>query len=234
MNLIKFSQKILPNDYVVEKVKYFTARLDRTFNREAYDRQDAYFQALKTLPNIEIILGKHNLKNPKGRLVNLPIANENILITQENGIEVRNPYTIDLPEGDHLVHRRKILRVKTFESVETEPVERALNQALQVRISTMEEKRTDVNIACHILNDAWKKSFDAAAIISNDTDLFTPIKMVVEERKKDVYIIGDGEIAQDLKDATGNKTRYMRDGFFRESQFPLELGNGISCPNTWR
>ena len=42
----------------------------------------------------------------------------------------------------------------------------------------MEEKGSDVNLSAHLLNDVWKGLFDAAAVISNDTDLVTPIRMV--------------------------------------------------------
>ena len=42
----------------------------------------------------------------------------------------------------------------------------------------MEEKGSDVNLGAHLLNDAWKGLFDAAVVISNDTDLVTPIRMV--------------------------------------------------------
>jgi hypothetical protein len=35
----------------------------------------------------------------------------------------------------------------------------------------------DVNLAVHILNDAWKDLYDAAVVISNDTDLTAPIAL---------------------------------------------------------
>jgi hypothetical protein len=41
-----------------------------------------------------------------------------------------------------------------------------------------EEKMTDVNIAVHILNDAYLNKFDLAVLISNDSDLAEPLKMV--------------------------------------------------------
>ena len=34
----------------------------------------------------------------------------------------------------------------------------------------MEEKGSDVNVAAHLLNNAWKGRFDAAAVASSDTD----------------------------------------------------------------
>ena len=53
----------------------------------------------------------------------------------------------------------------------------------------MEEKGSDVNLAVHLVNDAWKKSFDAAVVISNDTDLVTPIRMVSAEQGKPVFVV---------------------------------------------
>lgn len=44
--------------------------------------------------------------------------------------------------------------------------------------STHEEKQTDVNIALHLLNDAWEDRYDKAYIISGDTDLLPVIQML--------------------------------------------------------
>jgi uncharacterized LabA/DUF88 family protein len=40
-----------------------------------------------------------------------------------------------------------------------------------------EEKGSDVNLASHLLRDAYQKICDGAVIISNDSDLLTPIRM---------------------------------------------------------
>ena len=53
----------------------------------------------------------------------------------------------------------------------------------------MEEKGSDVNLAVHLSDDAWKELFDAALVIPNDTDLVTPIQMVTTERKKPVFVV---------------------------------------------
>lgn len=53
----------------------------------------------------------------------------------------------------------------------------------------MEEKGSDVNLAAHLLNDAWKGVFDAAVVVSNDTDLVEPIRMVTTERGKPVIVM---------------------------------------------
>ncbi len=41
-----------------------------------------------------------------------------------------------------------------------------------------EEKRTDVNIALHILQDAYKNRYDTIILVSGDTDLIPAIKML--------------------------------------------------------
>src|SRR5436853_496574 len=44
-----------------------------------------------------------------------------------------------------------------------------------------EEKETDVNIALHLLNHAYKNSFDCALPISNDSDLAPAVRMLKTE-----------------------------------------------------
>ena len=46
-----------------------------------------------------------------------------------------------------------------------------------------------MDLAAHLLNDAWNELFEAVAVISNDTDLPTPIRMVAAERRKPVIIV---------------------------------------------
>ena len=67
--------------------------------------------------------------------------------------------------------------------------------ALVAEFHAMEEKGSDVNLAAHLLNDAWMGLFDAAAVISNDTDLVTPVRMVTAERGKPVFIVVSGTLA---------------------------------------
>lgn len=43
-----------------------------------------------------------------------------------------------------------------------------------------EEKKTDVNIACAMLQDAYSNDFDLAYLVSGDSDLVPPVKIVTE------------------------------------------------------
>lgn len=44
-----------------------------------------------------------------------------------------------------------------------------------------EEKETDVNIALCLLNEAYKNTYDVAYVVSRDSDLAPPIRMVLKE-----------------------------------------------------
>ncbi len=99
----------------------------------------------------------------------------------------------------------------------------------------MEEKGSDVNLAAHLLNDAWKSSFEAAAVISNDTDLVSPIQMVTIERGKPVFVVcpGKWQMAPDLERVASFK-RHIHRPMLANSQFPDPIpGTTISKPRAW-
>jgi len=58
-----------------------------------------------------------------------------------------------------------------------------------VEILRTEEKGSDVNLAVHLLNDAWLEAFEAAIVVSNDSDLAEAIRLVVQQRKKPVGVV---------------------------------------------
>ena len=101
-------------------------------------------------------------------------------------------------------------------------------------IQTMVEKGSDVNLAAHLLNDAWKDLFDVAAVISNDSDLATPINMVKTDRRKIIFIVCPPaqKVARDLiKAASG--VRRIREEHLLRAQFRDPLTDTISKPSHW-
>lgn len=58
-----------------------------------------------------------------------------------------------------------------------------------VDIIKTEEKGSDVNLATHLLHDAHLGKFDIAVVISNDSDLLEPIKLVRRDLKKTVGVL---------------------------------------------
>ena len=77
--------------------------------------------------------------------------------------------------------------------------------------------------------------FDTAVLISNDTDLVTPIRMVTTERKKPVLVICPGrwQIAPKLKNVASH-VRHIHPAMLKAAQFPDRLpGSKISKPPAW-
>lgn len=123
LDLVRFCRAMLPNDDITT-IKYFTARVSG--NRRDPDsptRQQLYFRALNTLPNVSVVFG-HFLTHS----VPMPMSNTN-------------------------------------------PIQ-------WVRVDKTEEKGSDVNLATHLVRDAFKGLFEWAVVISNDSDHREPVRIV--------------------------------------------------------
>ena len=56
-----------------------------------------------------------------------------------------------------------------------------------------EEKGSDVNLALHMLNDAWNNLYDCAVVCSNNSDLSEALRIVKTERKKKIVLAVPGD-----------------------------------------
>ena len=230
---VRLAALLLPREYRIDRLRYFTARVSGKLDPRAPARQQIYLKALATLPEVEIHYGRFLAKTAWRPLANLPVA----------GRPIETPKPVTLPEGDHRVRggRAQTLPVGRY------PGRRGadgggrgapaapLRDAVIAEFHTMEEKGSDVNLAAHLLNDAWKDRFEAAVVVSNDTDLVVPIRMVAEERKRPVFVVCPGrwQIAPQLRDAASH-VRHIRPGLLKRAQLPDTLpGAGVSKPRGW-
>lgn len=107
-----------------------------------------------------------------------------------------------------------------------------------VRIWTREEKGSDVNLAVHMLHDAWEDAYDCAVVVSNDSDLAEALRLV-RSMGKVVGILcpATGTPARDLQ-AHADFVRHVRPVHLFRSQLPdpVEFASGgeIFCPPRWR
>ena len=60
---------------------------------------------------------------------------------------------------------------------------------VKVEVHDTEEKGSDVNLAAHLLDDAYTDRFDVALVMSQDTDLCEPIRMVRDHVGKDIGLV---------------------------------------------
>lgn len=102
-----------------------------------------------------------------------------------------------------------------------------------------EEKMTDVNIAVQLLTDAYENRFDMALVISGDSDLTTPTRMLrsVFPTKRIVVAFPPERHSTQLKHAA-NAYLTIGEANLRQSQLPESLptatGYVLRRPRHWR
>ena len=162
------SQILFPNDEI-NKIKYFTARVAaRPNDPDQPIRQQTYFRALGTIPNLEIIEGRFLTKS-----VRMPITN-------------------------------------------TQPQQYA-------QVIKTEEKGSDVNLAVHLLHDAFKAEYEVAVMVTNDSDLLEPMRIVQNEFRLPVGLVYPHRHVSFHLSRQGTFVKHLRSGVLGASQFLDEL-----------
>jgi len=194
LDLSALCSRLLPG-HTIQKIYYFTAKVQALpHDLSAPVRQETYFRALKTLPNVEIRDEGHFSQWERS----LPLA----------------PLAYIYP--DFL----------------TRP-------PLLARILKAEEKGSDVNLASFLLRDCFKDKFDRAVVISNDSDLTTPIEITVQECGKPVMVInpsGKRFMSGDLIKVASEFRRTINFSACAACQFNPTLTDSVGAftkPPTW-
>lgn len=92
-----------------------------------------------------------------------------------------------------------------------------------VTVIKTEEKGSDVNLATHLVHDAHLNRFDVAVVVSNDSDLLTPIQIVRKELGKQVGILNPHARPSKMLLQHSDFFKPIRNGALQGSQFPDEL-----------
>ena len=107
-----------------------------------------------------------------------------------------------------------------------------------VEVHDTEEKGSDVNLATFLLRDAFRDEFDVALVVSQDTDLLEPLRIVKHEIKKIVGVVWleDGSPGKKHRAAT-SFIRHANPSVLKRCQFPDPvIGKGglrIPKPDEW-
>ncbi len=95
-----------------------------------------------------------------------------------------------------------------------------------VKVIKTEEKGSDVNIAAHMISDGYKGAYQISILLSNDSDLVEPVKIVRNELKLPVGVLNPRPTSPShelRKFATFVKP--IRSGVLAASQFPRTLAD---------
>ena len=180
LDIAAMCRLLLPHDQI-NQIKYFTALINpRPQDPDQPTRQQTYLRALRTIPNLTIILG-HFLTHD----VMMPLAP---------------------PASGY------------------------------VKVTKTEEKGSDVNLATHLLVDGYHGDYEIAVIISNDSDLLAPIRVVTQEFKKPVGLLNPQKYPSHALLPHVTFIKQIRPGVLAKSQFPMTLRDqrgSFSKPTAW-
>lgn len=238
LNLKALAEQVVPTA-VVEKVRYFTARVSGAIDPQAPGRQQVYYNALSTVPEVEMHFGNFLARGKWHPLMYLPAGQR--LITDCNGVAATlasGVATVGI-DATVLTSRQESLIFGQYGAKGSNGKPSALPDAIKARVFTMEEKGSDVNLAVHLVNDAWAGRFDAAIVISNDTDLVEPIRIVTQERGLPVYVLTPPTnfgAAAAMKNVASHQ-RHIHQAHLNAAQFPDPVidanGTAIAKPASW-
>jgi len=92
-----------------------------------------------------------------------------------------------------------------------------------LRVLKGEEKKSDINMASYLLDDCFNNDFDEAVIISNDSDIVTPIELVTTKYRKNVKVINPqrrGRLSVHLQGVATSYINSINRSVLANCQFP--------------
>jgi uncharacterized LabA/DUF88 family protein len=111
-------------------------------------------------------------------------------------------------------------------------------RSVKARVLRTQEKASDVNLASYLVLDACRGRFDAAAVVSKDSDLIEPVRIVTEEIGLEVHIWDPqrGWKKSDALDEVATTYTKLSHKMLASCLFPDEIrdaGGTITKPPSW-
>ena len=110
------------------------------------------------------------------------------------------------------------------------------NPVQKVYVDKTEEKGSDVNLAAHLLHDGFRGLFDTAVLITNDSDLLEPVRIVRQELSLPVGVLNPHQIHSCALKSQASFMKRIRQSDVAICQFatPLVDKHGhFHKPPTW-
>lgn len=104
------------------------------------------------------------------------------------------------------------------------------------KVIKTEEKGSDVNLATHLLRDGYGGFYEAAVLVTNDSDLLEPVRIVSQELGKTVGILNPHPNPSRVLLRYASFIKPIRKGVLAASQFPPNLQDAqgtITKPAVW-
>jgi hypothetical protein len=118
-----------------------------------------------------------------------------------------------------------------------QPSARAGSPLTKAQVIKTEEKGSDVNLATYLVFDGCRQDYDEAIVITNDSDLREPVRLVREELQLPVGVINPHSRARQSLAIKASFSRQLRPETVAACQFPDIVkdaaGRSIRKPVGW-
>jgi uncharacterized LabA/DUF88 family protein len=198
------------------------------------DGFNLYYGALKRTPYKWLDLG---------RLCSTMLPNDNVLAINYYTARISARPGNPRAPTDQQMYLRALRTIPnlsiTYGHFLTHPVRMALTDVTPVKkvwVDKTEEKGSDVNLATHLVRDACRRRFEAAVLVTNDSDLAEPVRVVREEFGFPVGILNPHERHSAELKGVATFLKRIRQSDLLRSQFPPVVHDGHgNChkPPSW-
>jgi uncharacterized LabA/DUF88 family protein len=136
------------------------------------------------------------------------------------------PYDLDLPTRQQVYLRalRTISNLTicygSFLTHSCRMVLTGSDPVKKVWVEKTEEKGSDVNIATHLLHDAYQRKFEVAVLVTNDSDLVEPVRVVRRELDLAVGILNPHQHHSAVLKTEATFMKRIRQSDVAACQFP--------------
>ena len=106
-----------------------------------------------------------------------------------------------------------------------------------IEMQYTEEKGSDVNLATYLLRDAALKDCELAIVLTNDTDLLEPLRLVRSEFGLQVMLVSPVDTPSSTLLGSVDGVKKLRRGPLQACQLPTNLSDAkgdIHRPRSWR
>lgn len=151
------------------------------------------------------------------------------------GSFLENEVYFHIPEKTRLKQQQKVNVLSLFKI----PAYLPLFGKNYLAVNKTEEKGSDVNLGAHLVMDAYEGDFDVAVVVSNDSDLVEPIRIVNNMTKLRVRLLNPYSMTQStLKAVTQqNGIKYIRGKALQSAQFAANMTDSTGnfyIPPEWK
>ena len=198
------------------------------------DGFNLYYGSLKRTPYKWLDVGKlcqvmlplHNIQSIKYFTANVSARPNDLQLSVRQQIYFRALRTIQnltIVYGHFSTHSAPMILTGVV------PVQR-------VWVDKTEEKGSDVNLATHLLHNGFKGEFEAAVIITNDSDLTAPVKVVRQVLNLPIGILNPHDRDSKTLQQYATFVKRIRQKHLLASQFPdklIDINGEFHKPPTW-